>query len=47
MSTGAVVMMIVALTLVWGGLAAAIVQLRRHPEQPHDDPAIDPDEPGR
>lgn len=29
MSGSAVVMMIVSLTIVWGGLAAAIVNLRR------------------
>ncbi|TQN31376.1 putative methionine/alanine importer small subunit [Haloactinospora alba] len=34
MSTSAIVMMIVAIGIVWGGLAAAIIQLRRHPEQP-------------
>lgn len=36
MSTGAVVMLIVTATIVWGGLAAAIVQLRRHPESRDD-----------
>lgn len=34
MSTGAIIMMIVAIALVWGGLAAAIIQLRRHPDRP-------------
>ncbi|MGO1423058.1 MAG: methionine/alanine import family NSS transporter small subunit [Brachybacterium sp.] len=32
MSFGAIVMMIIAIITVWGGLAAAIVNLRRHPE---------------
>jgi hypothetical protein len=31
MTTSAVVMMIVAIVLVWGGLAAAIVSLRSRP----------------
>ncbi len=41
MSTGAVVMMLVAMLLLWGGLAAAIVNLRRgtphRPEEAHRD----------
>lgn len=32
MSTSAIVMMIIALVVVWGGLTAAIIQIRRHPE---------------
>lgn len=32
MSTTAIVMMIVAVAIVWGGLTAAIVFLMRHPE---------------
>ncbi|GAB3111019.1 hypothetical protein GCM10027160_11790 [Streptomyces calidiresistens] len=32
MSAGAVIMMIVAIGLVWGGLAVALVLLRRHPD---------------
>lgn len=32
MSFAAIVMMIVAILTVWGGLAAAIVNLARHPE---------------
>ena len=32
MSFSSIVMMIVAIVTVWGGLAAAIVNLRRHPE---------------
>ncbi|WP_199847818.1 methionine/alanine import family NSS transporter small subunit [Streptomyces dysideae] len=35
----AVVMMIIAILIVWGGLVPAIVQLRRHP-----DPGPEPDE---
>lgn len=34
MSDGAVVMMVIAIVLVWGGLVAAILQLRRHPDRP-------------
>lgn len=37
MSTGAVVMMAVAIAVVWGGLAAAVIRLRRHPEPPEDE----------
>lgn len=32
MSFSAIVMMIVAITTVWGGLVAAIVNISRHPE---------------
>ncbi|WP_114854122.1 methionine/alanine import family NSS transporter small subunit [Brachybacterium sp. YJGR34] len=32
MSASAIVMMIVAILTVWGGLAAAIVNIVRHPE---------------
>ncbi|MGW0827609.1 methionine/alanine import family NSS transporter small subunit [Streptomyces sp. NPDC002845] len=39
MSAGAVVMMIIAILIVWGGLALAIIRLRRHP-----DPGPEPDE---
>ncbi|MDT0323463.1 methionine/alanine import family NSS transporter small subunit [Streptomyces millisiae] len=34
MSTSAVVMMIVAMAIVWGGLVAAIIKLRSHPDEP-------------
>ncbi|CAL9400542.1 MULTISPECIES: methionine/alanine import family NSS transporter small subunit [Streptomyces] len=34
MSAGAVVMMIVAMVVVWGGLLAAILKLRGHTEEP-------------
>jgi flagellar basal body-associated protein FliL len=39
MSTSAIIMLIVAIVIVWGGLVGAIVQLRRHPERPEDDAA--------
>lgn len=32
MSAGAVVMLIVAIVVVWGGLVASVVHLRRHPD---------------
>ncbi|EKU48894.1 MULTISPECIES: methionine/alanine import family NSS transporter small subunit [Brevibacterium] len=32
MGTSAIVMMIIAMVTVWGGLAAAIVHLRKHPD---------------
>jgi hypothetical protein len=32
MSTSAVVMMVIALVVVWGGLVTAIIQIRRRPE---------------
>ncbi|MGJ9405656.1 MULTISPECIES: methionine/alanine import family NSS transporter small subunit [Nesterenkonia] len=32
MDTDALIMMIVALATVWGGLAAAVAHLRRHPD---------------
>ncbi|MDT0302032.1 MULTISPECIES: methionine/alanine import family NSS transporter small subunit [Streptomonospora] len=36
MSTGAIVMLIVSAVIVWGGLAAAVLHLRRHPEEAED-----------
>ncbi|GAA0907964.1 methionine/alanine import family NSS transporter small subunit [Streptomyces thermoalcalitolerans] len=39
MSASAIIMLIVAIVIVWGGLVGAVVQLRRHPEQPEDDTA--------
>ncbi|MBM7086985.1 methionine/alanine import family NSS transporter small subunit [Streptomyces sp. NPDC012461] len=43
MSTSAIIMLIVAIVIVWGGLVGAIVHLRRHPERPEDDgPAPEP-----
>ncbi|QOV38839.1 methionine/alanine import family NSS transporter small subunit [Streptomyces ferrugineus] len=41
MSGGAIIMMIIAMLIVWGGLVLAIIQLRRHP-----DPGPEPDEMG-
>lgn len=39
MSTGAIIMLLVSIVLIWGGLAASIVQLRRHPDPgPEADP---------
>jgi hypothetical protein len=43
MSGGAVIMMIIAILIVWGGLGLAIVQLRRHPDPgPTDEEATIP-----
>ncbi|MCK9872130.1 methionine/alanine import family NSS transporter small subunit [Nocardiopsis dassonvillei] len=36
MTTSAIVMMAVSMILLWGGLIAAIVHLRRHPEKPEE-----------
>ncbi|MDK1476762.1 methionine/alanine import family NSS transporter small subunit [Streptomyces sp. 549] len=33
MSTGAIVMMIISIVIVWGGLIAAILKLRGHPQE--------------
>ncbi|ARQ70866.1 methionine/alanine import family NSS transporter small subunit [Streptomyces marincola] len=33
MSASAIVMMIVTMLVVWGGLTAAVVTLRRHPDE--------------
>ncbi|MEU8523154.1 methionine/alanine import family NSS transporter small subunit [Streptomyces sp. NBC_01216] len=38
MSAGAIVMMIIAITIVWGGLIAAIIRLRRHAPEPEPAP---------
>ncbi|RCW43125.1 putative methionine/alanine importer small subunit [Halopolyspora algeriensis] len=39
MSTAAILMMIIAIVLVWGGLLASAIHLRRHPEpREHDEP---------
>ncbi|WP_350269635.1 methionine/alanine import family NSS transporter small subunit [Brevibacterium sp. CBA3109] len=32
MGTSAIIMMIIAIVTVWGGLGAAIVHLRKHPD---------------
>ena len=37
MSVSAIVMMIVSIVTVWGGLVAAVVNLRSHPEAPEED----------
>ncbi|GGP36279.1 MULTISPECIES: methionine/alanine import family NSS transporter small subunit [Streptomyces] len=36
MSTSAIIMMIIAILIVWGGLITAILRLRSHP-QPEED----------
>ncbi|MEU3253961.1 methionine/alanine import family NSS transporter small subunit [Streptomyces sp. NPDC006997] len=41
MSGGAITMMVIAILIVWGGLALAILRLRGHP-----DPGPEPDELG-
>lgn len=33
MSTAAIVMMAVSLVLIWGGLVASLLHLRRHPDE--------------
>ncbi|UYQ61717.1 methionine/alanine import family NSS transporter small subunit [Streptomyces peucetius] len=38
MSTGAIIMMIIAIAVVWGGLVAAIVRLRSHAPEPEEPP---------
>ena len=37
MSIPAILMMIVAIVTVWGGLVAAVVNLRSHPEAPEEE----------
>lgn len=37
MNISAIVMMLVALVLVWGGLATAVVHLLRHPDESASD----------
>lgn len=37
MSTSAIVMLVVSITIIWGGLAASVLQLLRHPEEPEND----------
>ncbi len=36
----AIVMMIIAILTVWGGLALALVHLRRHPDEESGDTSI-------
>ncbi|MEU0161001.1 methionine/alanine import family NSS transporter small subunit [Streptomyces sp. NPDC006261] len=38
MSTSAIVMMVVAMLIVWGGLITAILRLRGHSEPPEEFP---------
>ncbi|KAB2594306.1 methionine/alanine import family NSS transporter small subunit [Streptomyces arboris] len=38
MSASAIVMMVVAMLIVWGGLITAILRLRSHPEPPEQMP---------
>ncbi|WP_267245505.1 methionine/alanine import family NSS transporter small subunit [Streptomyces sp. PR69] len=38
MSAGAVIMMIIAIVIVWGGLVAAIIRLRSHTPEPEPPP---------
>lgn len=42
MSASAVIMMIIAILIVWGGLVAAILKLRAHPDPPDDDTGPEP-----
>lgn len=37
MSIPAIIMMIIAIVTVWGGLVAAIINLRSHPEASEED----------
>ncbi|WP_019816286.1 methionine/alanine import family NSS transporter small subunit [Saccharomonospora saliphila] len=37
MSTGAIIMLIISILLVWGGLAVSILLLRRHPDRPDEE----------
>ena len=37
MSTSAIIMMLVAMTILWGGLAVAIWNITRHPSREPDD----------
>lgn len=39
MTTTAIIMMIVAMATVWGGLALALWNLSRHPEEADEAPA--------
>lgn len=36
MSSAAIWMMLIAMILVWGGLALSVLHLVRHPEEPDD-----------
>jgi hypothetical protein len=37
MSVGAILMMLLAIAIIWGGLAAAILNLNRNPPSPDED----------
>ena len=37
MSTSAIVMMVISIAVLWGGLVAAIIHLRRHPDEPESE----------
>lgn len=39
MSVAAIIMMLISIITVWGGLALALINLVRHPEQDDDVPA--------
>lgn len=39
MSTSAIVMMIIAIVLVWGGLLLSAIHLNRHPDETSGDEA--------
>lgn len=41
MNVSAIVMLVVALVILWGGLTLAIINLRRHPEEPDAAPDVD------
>lgn len=45
MGTSAILMMIVAIGIVWGGLLAAVLFLRARPQVTDGDWSIDPDDP--
>jgi hypothetical protein len=42
MSASAIVMMIIAIGIVWGGLMVAILRLTRHTEEPPPGPGSPP-----
>ncbi|MCK5890507.1 MAG: methionine/alanine import family NSS transporter small subunit [Aeromicrobium sp.] len=41
MSTGAIIMMVLAMLIIWGGLAAAIISLSRRPDASADSDAYE------
>lgn len=45
MTTTAIVVLVLALTVVWGGLVLAILNLRRAPAEPDDDEPEQPERP--